>query len=205
LVAGSSGSGKTILGVQFLCAGAAAGERGLLVSFEESPLKLERIAAAGSLPLTEYVNRGLIEFLHTSPLDLLPEALLHDIRDRLARGDLRRLVVDSLTDLELATRGSREVSEFVCSLFDLAAEAGVTTLITTEAPDLPGASPVTSQHLSVMADGILLLTFLEAGGAIRRQLTVRKMRGCHHDTSIRDYTIDASGLRVLQSPDSCQA
>src|SRR5512145_926158 len=44
LVGGGPGTGKTLLGLEFLCRGALAGEPGLLVSFEEGADEIRRNA-----------------------------------------------------------------------------------------------------------------------------------------------------------------
>jgi len=197
LVAGSAGVGKTTMALQFLCAGAERGEKGLLVCFEEEPARLLRAAASSGIPLQEHLAAGTIEVLHRSPLELLPDEWLRDLGQRLAATSCRRLVVDSLTDLEISLVGHLDLREIVYGLLDLTREPEVTTLITIEVPELFGQSYVTNQHLSVIVDGIILLKYLEMESEIQRALSVLKMRGCHHDQTIRRYEIGDQGLRVL--------
>jgi circadian clock protein KaiC len=43
LLAGPSGIGKTLLGLHFVFAGAQQGETGLIATFQENPVQLERV------------------------------------------------------------------------------------------------------------------------------------------------------------------
>ncbi len=198
LVAGSAGVGKTTLALQFLVAGAERGEPGMLVCFEESPERLQRLAATNEIPLERYVSAGLIEIMHRSPVGLLPEELFYDLRQHLAEQSAQRLVVDSLTDLEMSLGGHLDLRELVYDLVGLAREAGVTSVLTTEIPELFGQNCITGHHLSVMVDGIILLKYLEMDSEIQRALSVLKMRGCRHDQTIRRYELGERGLRVLE-------
>jgi circadian clock protein KaiC len=197
LAAGSAGVGKTTLGLQFLIAGAEHGEPGLLVCFEESPERLQGLAASTEIPLQHHVSRGTLRIMHRSPVDLLPEELLYEIKRRLTEECVQRLVVDSLTDLEMCLGGHLDLRELVYDLVDMAREAGVTSVFTTEVPELFGQTYVTTQHLSVMVDGIVLLKYLEMESEIQRAISILKMRGCRHDQTIRRYEIGEGGMRVL--------
>ena len=59
LVTGNPGSGKTTLAAGFLAAACARGERGLLVSFEESPGQIVRNMASVGLDLAGWREQGL--------------------------------------------------------------------------------------------------------------------------------------------------
>ena len=43
---------------------------------------------------------------------------------------------------------------------------------------------------------MLLLRFFEAGGQIRRAISVMKKRTSSHESTIREYRIDSRGIRV---------
>jgi circadian clock protein KaiC len=54
-------------------------------------------------------------------------------------------------------------------------------------------SPV---DLTYLSDAVLLLRFFEAFGELKRAISVVKKRTGGHEASIREYRIDANGLRV---------
>ena len=73
LVAGSPGTGKTTLGLQFLAAGVAAGQRGVFVTFEYLPQQLYRDAAKRGWPLEQWEREGKIK-IYDDVLKRLDEA-----------------------------------------------------------------------------------------------------------------------------------
>jgi len=54
----------------------------------------------------------------------------------------------------------------------------------------------TTIDLTYLSDTVLLLRFFEAGGRVRRALSVMKKRTGGHETTIREFLIDSQGLRV---------
>ena len=67
LISGAPGVGKTTLGMQFLVAGAANGEAGIMVTFEEFPASLLRDAKNVGWDLQELQEDGLLKIIFTSP------------------------------------------------------------------------------------------------------------------------------------------
>jgi circadian clock protein KaiC len=51
-------------------------------------------------------------------------------------------------------------------------------------------------NVSFIADAVLLLRFFEAGGRIRKAISVVKNRAGPHEDAIRELRVDAHGLRV---------
>lgn len=52
--------------------------------------------------------------------------------------------------------------------------------------------------ITYLADTVLLLRYFEAAGSIRRAISVMKKRGGHHESTIREFRIDARGISVGQ-------
>jgi circadian clock protein KaiC len=69
-------------------------------------------------------------------------------------------------------------------------------MVTSTAPSILGGHSITEKHISTLTDTILLLRYVEIYGELRRGLLVLKMRGSRHDTTIREYTIEADGMHV---------
>ena len=196
LVAGSAGVGKTTLVLQFLNAGAQKGEPGLLITFEESPRKLQRLAAGFGIDIADLQKRNLLSVMHRSPLRITLERLLYDIREEMRRIGARRVALDSLTDLSMTTRDPIRIREAVYLLTDLMTADGASALFTSEVPELFGQTQISSEHISIIVDGIILMKYLEMESEIQRAISVLKMRGCDHDKDIRRYIIDDSGIVV---------
>jgi len=97
MLLGPPGSGKTMLGLHFLAAGARAGEMGLHFGFYEPPARLIGKADGAGLDLGRYVREGRVEIVWQAPLEegmdalaerRLPRArrtLLHGADERVTR------------------------------------------------------------------------------------------------------------------------
>ncbi len=196
LVAGSTGTGKTTLGLQFLCEGAAKGEKGLLVSFEENPEKITRLASGYGFDLDKFISEGLLRIMHQTPAGLLADQFLYDLDNLLNDFHPSRVVLDSLTDLNFAVRDPARLQDATWTLANLIESYGATALLTNEIPDVMGSFAISDVHLSILVDGIILLRYVEIESEIQRAISILKMRGVDHDKNIRRFTVTDCGLDI---------
>lgn len=196
LVAGSAGVGKTSLALSFIEAGAAQGEVGYYITFEEADCKLEQLASGFGIDLAKRRADGQVVIRHQNPLRLLPDKFIWEVKEQAKACGAQRAVVDSLTDLTLSAHDRDRFRETVFLLCNALEELGITTLLTTEVPELFGQNQVTTDHVSIVVDGIILMKYVELESEIQRAISVLKLRGCEHDKGIRRYTIDARGLSI---------
>ena len=59
-----------------------------------------------------------------------------------------------------------------------------------------GATSVTDAHISTLTDMIMLLRYVEIGGAVRRGFMVLKLRGSTHDKQIHEFVIGSNGMKI---------
>ncbi len=102
LVAGPSGTGKSVLATQFITAGLRQREPGIIVIFEERPVKYTTRAAGLGMDLQAGLDAGILELLYLRPLDLSVDETMQEILDAVKRTGARRLVIDSLVGFEMA-------------------------------------------------------------------------------------------------------
>lgn len=195
LVSGSTGAGKTLLTTEFARAGCEAGERVLLVAFEESRDQLGRNARGWNIDLDTYERQGLLRVTCQYPEVMGPEEHLVRIRDLVDDFEPQRVIVDSLSALERVT-SMGTLREFVLGLSAFLKDRDITGLLTSTTERLVGPDSVTEGHISTVTDAIILLRYVERSGEIIRTLTVLKMRGSPHDKTIREFTIDSDGLHI---------
>ncbi|MFA9431738.1 circadian clock protein KaiC [Egicoccus sp. AB-alg2] len=200
IVAGATGSGKTLVATTFLVDGLARGERALFVGFEESAGQVQRNMRNWSSDIGDALEQGRLELLCRYPESGSIEEHLVDIIDRLDALRPQRVVIDSLTALERIA-GEQAFREFVMAMTGLVKERRITGMYTV-ATSLFGAGHPTEAQGSVLADTIILLRYLEAGASFSRILAVLKMRGSAHDPRVRGITIDAQGLHIGEPLDS---
>lgn len=195
LVSGATGTGKTLMTTQFIAGGLDAGDRCLLLAFEESREQLIRNARGWNVQYSPYEAEGQLEIHCEYPEAAGLEDHLVRIKQTIDRFRPDRVAIDSLTALErVATpRGFRE---FVMGLTAFIKEREIAGLFTASTPSLMGGSSVTEAHISTLTDSIIVLRYVELSGEIQRGLTVLKMRGASHDKSIRQFNIDATGMHI---------
>ena len=203
MLAGATGTGKTLIGLQYLLEGARRGEKGLLVGFREPPrLLIDRMRRLG-MDLATPVEQGLIEILHQPPVDLLADEVFARMLWNIQRFAPRRLVVDSVVELEqVVAAQERRRSVMVC-MTDFIRAHEVTALLTRELSQLTGPElDFADSPLAVLGENVILLRAVELGNALYRILSILKMRDSVHDSSIRQYEIAARGFRVLPVSES---
>ena len=195
LASGATGTGKTLLVTQFIAGGCATGERCLLFAFEESKDQLFRNAAAWGFDFASLEDSGRLKVVNRYPHAMAMEDHLVEMQQLIAEFKPNRVAVDSLSALERVS-SLRSFREFVISLTSYLKMKETTGLFTSTTPSLLGGGSVTEKHISTLTDSIILLRYVESYGQMLRSLVLLKMRGSHHDSSLRQYTIDGTGMHV---------
>jgi circadian clock protein KaiC len=195
LCAGPSGSGKTLMGLHFIFNGAHHGEPGVLATLQEHPTLLERIAAGFGWSLDE----PTIEVLYRSPVDIYTDQWVYELLETVERTGARRVLIDSLTDLQLASPEATRFREFIYSLVQRFSRQGVSLFMTSEIPDLFRINRLFEDGVSHFADNVILLQYVRDQSSIRRALTVLKTRASSHHPEIREFKITPEGI-VLGDP-----
>lgn len=200
LVSGATGTGKTLLVTHFLAGGVAAGERALLVGYEESRGQLFRNARSWGVDFEAMESDGRLKVVCLYPeAQSLPDHLLM-IRELVEEFDPQRLAIDSLSALERIApeTGFRE---FLISLTSFIKKREIAGLCTATDKSLVGGHSASEQHISTLTDSIILLRYIQQAEFMHRGLIVLKMRGSEHDKQIRRFTIDANGMHLGQPLD----
>jgi len=195
LVTGATGTGKTLLATHFVSAAVAASERILLVASEESRDQLVRNARAWGADYEAAERRGLLQITARYPEALGIEEHYLRLRKAIAAFQPSRIAIDSISAFErIATPVL--FREFVIALTSYIKQQGITGLFTNTTPLLGGAASMTEQHFSTITDAVILLRYVELHGEVRRGIAVLKVRGSAHQSEIREYVIDDSGMHV---------
>ncbi|RWH82164.1 MAG: circadian clock protein KaiC [Mesorhizobium sp.] len=195
LVSGATGTGKTLLVTNFLGGGVAAGERALLVGYEESRGQLFRNARGWGVDFEAMESDGLLKIVCLYPeAQSLPDHLLM-IRDLVEEFKPDRIAIDSLSALERIApeTGFRE---FLISLTSFIKKREIAGLCTATDKSLIGGQSASEQHISTLTDSIILLRYVQEENFMHRGVMVLKMRGSEHDKQIRRFTIDGAGMHL---------
>lgn len=201
LVSGATGTGKTLVVTNFLAGGVAAGERALLVGYEESRGQLFRNARGWGVDFEAMEAEGRLKVICLYPeAQSLPDHLLM-IRELVEEFKPDRIAIDSLSALERIApeTGFRE---FLISLTSFIKKREIAGLCTATNKSLVGGQSASEQHISTLTDSIILLRYVQKTDFMHRGIMVLKMRGSEHDKQIRRFTIDGSGMQLGPAFDS---
>ena len=198
VIVGSSGTGKTTFGVQFLLHGIENGEQGLFVTLEESPEQIMRQAETIGLDMRKHYEKNLF-FIHLKGKNfkkMIEEQLPQLVKARSDYDISTRVVIDPITPVLWATEDKLEQRELIGRLFYTLRELGV-VVSTVEEHTKPGEAVGEDVLLPIyLADGALHLEYYPIGGAFNRTLKVVKMRGTHHGEGVYPYMF-IRGLGVV--------
>jgi len=199
LVAGASGTGKSLLATQFINEGLRHGEPGIVAIFEERAKEYVGRAGSFGLDLETPQHDGKLEILYLRPLDLSVDETMQEILDAVKKLSAKRLVIDSLAGFEMALApGFR--TDFRESLYRMIGGLtgiGVTILSTVEMEESFTGFPFSTYSISFLTDDIIRLRYVEIDGELRKILLIVKMRGGNHSKDIREYQITSEGVAII--------
>jgi circadian clock protein KaiC len=190
LCAGPSGCGKTLMGLHFVFNGVRQGEPGVLATFQEHPTQLARIVGEFGWSLDE----ENIELMYRSPVDLYIDEWVYDLLAAVERTGARRVLIDSLSDIQFAAPDEIRFREYMYSLVQRFSRQGVSMFMTSELPDLFQVTRLSEFGVSHLSDNVVLLQYVRDGSTVRRTLTVLKTRASRHEPEIREFRITPEGV-----------
>jgi len=211
-VVGPPGSGKSVMGAQFLYRGATQyGENGVYASLEEPTHSIANTMLRFNWNLFDLESQGKLVLLDASPHQDQPNAemkirggsvgtekfdldgLLGAIAHARKNVAAKRCVIDSLMSLETVYSAHSSFRFRLLHFLRALSELELTTLILSESP-----SPVIREHGldSILANGTFLLHNVTEGNAVNQMLEIPKMRGVRVQRRFMPYKITASGFEV---------
>lgn len=198
LIAGASGTGKSLIATQFIAEGLRQGEAGLVLVFEERPEEYANRANSFGLDLEGPLETGKLGILYLRPLDLSVDETMQEIFTAVKKIDAKRVVIDSLAGFEMALAPGfrQDFRESLYRMITAMAGIGVTILSTVEVPEVFNEFQFSSYAISFLTDDIIRLRYVEIDGELRRVLVVVKMRGGNHSKEIREYEITSKGIVI---------
>ncbi len=195
LVAGPTGSGKTIIGLHFISEGAAKGEAGIYLGMQENPMQMERILQNFGWDSPRLMNGGGFELMYRSPVEMQLDSVATELIRRVASGKVKRVVIDAIGDLERCSVDRARFSDFIYSLSQWFAGQNVTCLMMYELSDLFEVHGISDQEVSNMSDNVILLRFTDIT-EMKRNIRIIKTRGSAHDNREHELQITDKGVVV---------
>lgn len=196
LVAGTSGTGKTVLLLEFLYRGALAGEKGILFSFEETEERLRASARGFGWGLDALIQRGMVEIVTIPQPNILVESDVMMIKDRVEALGAKRVALDSLSVFLHKLEHISTVGAKVFQLATIVQNVGAVGFFATDIPY--GTDRLSRSGIEeTVVDGAILLSATQEGLERRRYLEVYKLRNTAHLTGRHNMEIGRDGVTIF--------
>ncbi|WP_443693695.1 RAD55 family ATPase [Pseudomonas protegens] len=192
LVAGPSGSGKSILAATFLAEGARNGETGVIAVFEQRPNHSQNPTLAA------LIQSGQVGLVDSRAADLSIDEIVHLLLSEITRIKATRVVVDSLSGFELALAPTfrEDFRESLARMVTALTSAGITVLMTSELEDRYTDLRFSPYGTAFLTDAIIVQRYIEVESRLQRIMAVVKVRASAHSDELRLYRIDDDGLQI---------
>ncbi|WP_088882157.1 ATPase domain-containing protein [Thermococcus sp. P6] len=214
LVTGPTGSGKTTFGVQFVYRGVSEyNEPGVIVSLEERARDLRREMQTFGWDIEKYEKERKLAIIDgVSTVVGLPseeqyvlegnlnaEDFLRYIYRVVKAVDAKRLFIDSIPSIAFRLQNEGDIRKVLLQLNTILLEMGVTSILTTEAPD-PERGRISRYGVEeYISRGVVILGFMEKEVELKRYLMIRKMRETKHSMKKYPFEITEEGIVVYPS------
>ncbi|RLI85454.1 MAG: circadian clock protein KaiC [Candidatus Altiarchaeales archaeon] len=203
LLAGSCGTGKTILCQQFLFTGAKEfNEMGVYITLSESRDRMLK-----NLESFEFYDKELIESDKIKIVDITQDARLMNLEPLTVKGimnmvtsiirdsDAKRVVIDSVTAICNSLGNERNVRDFLFELGLQMQYLDCTSIFISEIAPMKFQYSVFGVE-EFIADGVILMREHEEKGDLIRTLQVVKMRGVSHSRNRHIVEISTKGVEL---------
>ena len=199
LLAGSSGSGKTIFSFQWLFEGIKNNENGIYVTLTEPLFK-----TLENLEKLSYYNKEAIENEKLRIVDLREvcgkegfdqRKILDFIEDEVKRTNAKRLCIDSITAIAYQLDDRAKIRAFIFALGTALATLGCTTVLTSEVSEMNKYSKYEVEEF--ISDAIIRFDQINVKDELQRIMRIIKVRGRNHRSDDIYFKITKDGISVF--------
>lgn len=202
---GPPGTGKTTLSMQYLINGVRYNnENGIYITASENELKLvknlsefkffdNKIFDEGKLEIidlryaTSESSRKKHKFMFFDSLNLFKL-----LEEKVKEKNVKRIVIDSITALEIFIENKADIRDFLFSLSNLVYQLDCTVILIGEQ-----IGKDSSSIASFMCDGIITLDQIERNNVLTKTLEITKMRGTQHSSDLMKVDITRDGIKLF--------
>ena len=195
LFIGPAGVGKSSFACQYVAANAPRIPCAIYLFDERRGTLLQRTDSLG-MGLRTQLDTGRLSIDQVEPGELSPGEFAHRICRRVDEDGVRIVLVDSLNGYLHAIPTGHSPLVRMHELIAYLNERGVATLLVSAQHGIMGANMPSPVDVSYLADAVVLFRFFEAGGAIRKAISVVKKRTGAHETAIRELVVGPGRIRV---------
>jgi circadian clock protein KaiC len=198
LLIGPAGCGKSTIAVQYAVAAAERGDHAAIFTFDESLATLAKRTRSMGIRFDEARRAGQVQVRQIDPAEVSPGEFVSLIREAVEKNNARVVVIDSLNGYMHAMPAERYLTAQMHEVLSYLGRQGVTTLMVMAQHGFMGAAMHAPVDTSYLADAVVMLRYFEAGGRVRKAISVLKKRSGTHEESIRELTFDAQGIHLSE-------
>jgi circadian clock protein KaiC len=196
LFIGPAGVGKSTVAAQYLCGVADSSAKAAVFLFDERLKTFVARCDALGMRATERIASGHVIPQQVDPGMTSPGEFSNRVRRLVDEEGVRLIGIDTLNGYVNAIPTTDAPIVRMHELLTFLNERSVATLIVLAQHGTVGAAMPTPVDLSYLADAIVLFRFFEAGGQMRKAITVVKKRTGRHETAIRELKIGPQQLHI---------
>ena len=195
LLTGPSGVGKTSTAVRCGLSAIERGQKAAYYLFDEGRATMLARAKALGMALEPHIDAGQLRVVQIDPAELSPGEFSSWVRRAVEEDGVRFLVIDSLNAFMRAMPGEDYLLLQMHELLSYLNQQGVITMLVLGQHGIIG-DVRSDVDVSYLSDGIIMFRYFEAGGQMLKAVSVAKSRVTAHESSIREFDLDASGVRL---------
>ncbi len=196
LVVGPAGCGKSSIATTYATAAAARGERSAIFNFDETLATIYRRTSQLGADLRGYVDSGMVKITQLDPAEVSPGQFVGKVREAVEDDQATIVIIDSLNGFLNAMTGEQMLVAQMHELLTFLDQRGVVTLLVLTLSGMLGPNMSVPVDLSYLSDNVLVLRFFEAGGRLRKAISVVKKRSGRHEDTIRELTFSPEGIHI---------
>ncbi len=193
LITGCTGTGKSLLGLNWLISGTQQKERAMLVTFEQYPEQIINNACAFGYNLDNLIQQELLHILHVSPVELDVDYHMARVQKMVTERKIKRLLIDSISAFEIGMADKYKFTDYIWGLANYFKTQGVSVVLINEVPELFHAHQLSKHGISFIADNIIAAQLVQKDFTLHRLLGVIKVRGSRCSTEIKELVLGAEG------------
>jgi circadian clock protein KaiC len=187
LVVGPAGSGKSSLALKYALSAAQRGEHVELFAFDERIPTLMLRGRGLGMDLDAQLQAGRLSITQIDPAEMGPGEFVANVARTVLQRNTRVVVIDSLNGYLNAMPEERALALQLHELLAVLSQREVTTFMVMAQQGLLGPAMQSPVQISYLADTVVMLRYFEAGGAVRKAISVVKKRSGAHEETIREY------------------
>ena len=210
MVSGPPGSGKTIFGLQFICAGAKEyDEPGVYISLSQSIEEIKNDCKSFGWDIESLISKGKVLLIDLRPFKIKDEIVGRDdslykaeqipfehltrfMLNSIKKIKAKRIVVDSISILGMQYSNKFHMRQGLQGMIQSLENFDVTSLLISENSEnsIPPESFVTS--------GIIQLDNQIINNEMKRTIRITKLRGIEHSEHVHSVNLDSNGLYIYE-------